>query len=146
MPEHETKTKRAPVDGRRAIRLAAFLTLASAFAAASSVLQARDITTLDGKVYKEVSIRAKPNGLEIVHSTGVAFVNFKNLPESVWKEFGYDPAKAAEYEEKLKEARKAAAKTRLALRGEGETEAQGLISNAHESAEAKLEAARQRIP
>jgi len=110
MPEHETKPKRKPVNGRRAIRLAAFLTLASAFAAASSVLQARDITTLDGKLYKDVSIRAKPNGLEIVHSTGVAFVSFKNLPETVRKEFGYDPAKAAEYEEKLKEARKARAK------------------------------------
>jgi hypothetical protein len=94
-----------------AFRNFALAGLAVAFAiSVPALLQARDITTLDGKTYKNVSITPKPNGLQLIHSTGVAFISFKRLPENIRKEFGYDPAQASAYEEKLKKAKARRAK------------------------------------
>ncbi len=63
---------------------------------------ARDITTNNGKVYKNVDVKAKVNGLTIFHDYGASFENFDNLPKTIQREFHYDKTKADIYEAKLK--------------------------------------------
>ena len=59
---------------------------------------AKDVTTLDGKTYKDVElIRKTPLHVIIQHSTGAARIPFGNLPESWRKRWGYSPAQAYSY-------------------------------------------------
>ena len=69
-----------------------------------------DITTRDGKTYKHVKVMGiYPDGLSIMHSTGVSKVPFDNLPDAIQKEYGYDPAKVAADRKAVEEANKAEA-------------------------------------
>jgi hypothetical protein len=53
-----------------------------------------DLTTLDGKEYKRVTVnRVEADGIVIAHSTGVAKIPFTELPKEVQQRFGYDAAK-----------------------------------------------------
>lgn len=55
-----------------------------------------DLTTTTGKIYKRFEVlRIEPDGLNIMHSGGVAKVPFEELSDSIQKKYGYDPAKAA---------------------------------------------------
>jgi DNA repair exonuclease SbcCD ATPase subunit len=65
-------------------------------------VSARDITTNNGKTYKDVDVEAKVNGLTIFHSYGASFENFDNLSKAIQEEFHYDKAKADRYKEKLR--------------------------------------------
>ncbi len=68
---------------------------------------ARDITTIDGKTYRNVKISGiTPAGFDISYKPskgGIAVVRlkFKDLPEDIRKEFNYDPAKAAAFEKRV---------------------------------------------
>ena len=76
-----------------------------AFSACLSIT-AEDFRTLDGKEYKNVSVcRVTPEGIEIMFSTGIKLLKFKNLPESVRKKYHYSPEKAAEYEKTMSKKR-----------------------------------------
>jgi hypothetical protein len=72
---------------------------------------ARDITTLDGKTYKNVQIsNVTPAGFDIAYTPkggGLAIKEmfFKNLPEKIRKEFGYTPKRAQAFEEKVNRIR-----------------------------------------
>jgi hypothetical protein len=58
---------------------------------------ARDLTTNNGDVFKNISVSSKdPTGIRIVHDDGVAFLDFKNLSEADQKDFGFDPAAYAD--------------------------------------------------
>ncbi|OGV53912.1 MAG: hypothetical protein A2X49_15655 [Lentisphaerae bacterium GWF2_52_8] len=67
---------------------------------------ARDITMLDGKVYKNVSVEnVTPLGFDMVSDNGkslmIKHVRFTEMSEAVRKEFNYDPVKADEYLKKI---------------------------------------------
>ena len=88
-----------------------------------------DITTRDGKTYKHVKVMGiYPDGLSIMHSTGVSKVPFDNLPDAIQKEYGYDPAKVAadrkavEEANKAEAARAAAAQQQIALKARQEAD------------------------
>jgi hypothetical protein len=58
-----------------------------------------DLITLDGKRYQSVTIsHVEPDGLEVVTDSGVDKVLFTNLPPTIQKQYGYDPARAVQYE------------------------------------------------
>lgn len=77
-------------------------------AAAAISVSALDITTLDGKKYKNVSVSSvTPVGFDISYTAKdgamvLRGLKFKNLPEKIQKKFHYDPAKAAAFEKKCK--------------------------------------------
>jgi hypothetical protein len=54
---------------------------------------ARDIKTRAGQLYKDVTVsRVEAAGIRITHRDGVAFIDFKDLPAEIQKEFGFDAA------------------------------------------------------
>ena len=68
-------------------------------------LHAEDLTTLDGKVYKDYTVtKVEPDGLSIRHAEGTAKVPFHRLPDEVQRQHGYDPFHAYDYDQE--EARK----------------------------------------
>jgi len=69
---------------------------------------ARDITTMSGDVYKNIEIRSHDaTGIQIMHSDGVTFLDFKNLSEEDQKYFGYDPALYADgWKQKFEEEKR----------------------------------------
>ncbi len=77
-------------------------------AAAAISVSALDITTLDGKTYKNVSVSSiTPVGFDISYTAKngamvLRGLKFTNLPEKIRKKFHYDPAKAAAFEKKCK--------------------------------------------
>jgi len=62
------------------------------------------ITTLDGKTYEKVTLeKVDPDGLLVVFApveggSGSAKLKFRNLPAELRERFGYDPARASDYE------------------------------------------------
>ncbi len=76
-----------------------------AFAAALALIgsaAARDLTTTDGKVYQNVMItKITPLGLVFVCDGKSGWADFRDLPQDVQSEFGYDPQKAQDYEQSL---------------------------------------------
>ena len=72
--------------------------------------QPGEITTLDGKSYKGVSVqRVDPDGLMIGYAAaggGISLskIKFKNLPTDLQRRYNYDPDKAAAYEAKQAQA------------------------------------------
>lgn len=68
--------------------------------------QAEDLTTKDGKVYKDAKFYVvNPSGIDISYKHGketfLRHVFFENLPEAVQKKFHYSPKKAAIYRHNL---------------------------------------------
>jgi sRNA-binding protein len=58
----------------------------------SSFALARDIKTLAGDVYYNVTItRVEKTGIGVMHRSGVAFLDFSILQDDIRKEFGYTP-------------------------------------------------------
>lgn len=99
---------------------------------ACAIASAEDITTRDGKVYKDVTvIRVEPNGLAVTYrpeggGIGMAKLKYRDLPEKLQCQYGYDEPKAAAFEASQASAQAALqvqmqadyadAKTRLAKR------------------------------
>ena len=60
---------------------------------------AETITTITGTTYSDARVtKTTPTAISITHSTGMAKIPFKDLPAATQKKYGYDPAKAAEYD------------------------------------------------
>ena len=60
--------------------------------------RADDLTTLSGTTYQQaVPIHVEPDGVTYRHATGVAKVDFANLPEPVRQAYHYDAATAGAY-------------------------------------------------
>ena len=67
-------------------------------AAAVSGDMVKIITTTSGKAYENCRIfKLDPDGVFFAHSLGSAKVLYNDMPDSVRRRLGYDPAKAAEY-------------------------------------------------
>ena len=68
---------------------------------------ARDLKTLGGDVFKNITVAKKEStGIQITHDDGVIFVDFKNLMEADQKEFGFDAALYAAGQQQKIEAEK----------------------------------------
>jgi hypothetical protein len=75
------------------MNIARLLGIAMACVLVGSVASARDLKTLNGEVFKNITItKQDPTGLQISHDDGVIFIDFRNLGPAEQKEFGYDPA------------------------------------------------------
>ena len=63
-------------------------------------LGAMDIQTLDGKTYRGCTVSLiEPDAVCLLFPGGGARVKFTNLPEHLRTEYGYDPVKAAAFEQ-----------------------------------------------
>lgn len=92
------------------------LSLGSLPAVADSV---GNISTLTGKVYRRCEIvKVHPDGVSFTHTKGAAKVLFSDLPEEWRQRLGYDPVKAAAYEQELADRRKQQADARAARQAE----------------------------
>jgi len=64
----------------------------------ASVIRADDFKTIDGKEYKNVTVRrVEPDGIVLITSVGISKVYFTELPKEVQERFHYQPDKAAAY-------------------------------------------------
>ena len=69
------------------------IALAILAALSASIAFADDFKTIDGKEYKNVTVkRVEPDGIVITHSAGVARIPFKELPKDVQERLGYHAA------------------------------------------------------
>ncbi|HSI10633.1 MAG TPA: hypothetical protein VK961_01255 [Chthoniobacter sp.] len=105
---------------------------------------ARDIKTINGDVYKNIEIRSRDaTGIQVMHSDGVAFLDFKNMSEEDQKYFGYDPALYAdgwkqkfEEEKKRREAAELAAQQAIArakaLQAQAQDQANGSVPETYQ--------------
>ena len=56
-----------------------------------------DITTLDGKTYKDARVTGvEADGVHISFREGVVKVPFDQLPQELQRQYGYDPANTTE--------------------------------------------------
>jgi hypothetical protein len=63
---------------------------------------AEDLTTNNGALYQDVTIsKVRPDGLEIIHSNGISFIEFEDLSKKIQDQYNYDPQKAMKYKEKI---------------------------------------------
>jgi hypothetical protein len=63
-------------------------------------LAVTEITTLNGLTYRAVKVtKVEPDGIRILHAGGAAKIKFRDLPQPLREQWGYDPFRAAEYEE-----------------------------------------------
>ena len=94
-----------------------------------------DLTLKDGRTLRKASVlRAEPDALRLEHATGVSRIPFEDLPDSIQRKFGFDPAKAAAH-------RKAAADSAAALAA---TQNEKLAEQTARTEKARLEADVQR--
>ena len=93
---------------RFAILAALLFAGAAVFAADTTKVEKHDITLNSGKVLHDAFILdKKPNGVTFGHKDGCTFVRFSDMPEGAQKYFNYDPEKAASYEKKMEDQKKA---------------------------------------
>lgn len=105
----------------------------AAFALASGTLFAEDIKTTDGHEYKKVEItRAEPDGIVVATDAGIEKIPFAKLSEDVRQKYGYDPKKAAAFQEAMAKAQE--------LRGK-QARAEAEAANRKRNAEAAAAAA-----
>ena len=66
------------------------------------------VTLKNGKVLEDAFILdKKPNGVTVGYKDGCMFIHFTDMQEKYQKRFGYDPEKAASYEKKVEDQKKA---------------------------------------
>ncbi len=59
-----------------------------------------DLVTLSGKAYRQARVfRVEPDGITYMFAGGMVKIGFADLPEATRKQYGYDPRKAATFEE-----------------------------------------------
>ena len=60
---------------------------------------AGDLTTASGQTYRHARVyRVEPDGITYLHEGGLSKLDFEELPESLRKDYGYDPRVAAAYQ------------------------------------------------
>jgi hypothetical protein len=93
-------------------------------------LRAFDVLTLDGKIYRNCTVSlVEPDAICVLYPGGGARVKFFNLPESLRIAYGYDPMKAAAFEQtQALKRRREDARWQLA-RVQAETQRKAAASN-----------------
>jgi hypothetical protein len=78
-----------------------------------SVALGDDLTLANGAVLRDFRItKAEPDGLRIVHSSGIAKVMFEDLPPSAREKYNFDPDKAEAFRGDVRAMQKQAAEDR----------------------------------
>jgi hypothetical protein len=68
-----------------------------------------DLTTTDGEVLKDVTIkRIEPDGIIVTFADGIKKIYFKDLPADVAHKYGYEPNASAKFSAELQRAQVAA--------------------------------------
>lgn len=112
------------------------------FCLATQFAFAFEITTTDGKVYRDCSVtQIEPDALRIMHADGAARISYDKLPNAVKAQY-FDPAKVAAYREQIA-ATKRAAEEAAAAKAEEERRAQAIAAAQAEEQRENEEAARQ---
>jgi uncharacterized membrane protein YgcG len=76
-----------------------------------SITLADDFKTIDGKEYKNVTVRrVEPDGIVLTSKSGISKVYFAELPKEVQERYHYDPEKAAAYSAEVNAAQEQARK------------------------------------
>ena len=58
-----------------------------------------EIKTVSGKTYRDVRVtKVTPSEISVIHESGAGRIPLKDLPDDLKAKFGYDPAKAAEFQ------------------------------------------------
>jgi hypothetical protein len=66
------------------------------------VANAKDLVAKDGVTYKDVKItETLPIGLSFISDGKAGWIDFRDLPDAVAKEYGYNPKKADEFEQQI---------------------------------------------
>ncbi len=66
---------------------------------------ADDFTTTDGKKFEGVTVkRVEADGIMVMTDSGIAKIFFTKLPEDIQKKYGFDPAKAAQFQQQMRNA------------------------------------------
>ena len=94
---------------KKALTASAIFAMAlSVFAGAMNIPQGKKgFKTLEGKHYKNVEVLSiSPAWLEMEFDGGIKRIYFKDLPENIQKEFGYNAKRAKRYMEHVKKSRK----------------------------------------
>ncbi len=69
------------------------------------VVAAEDITIVSGKTYTNASVtRVEPDGISVMHSTGITKLSFSELTPDMQKKYNYDPQRAATHQQKTRQA------------------------------------------
>ncbi len=98
------KTKDYHMKVRNSIVYPVALLLCCAAGAQAEASFPSQITTSDGTTYQQVAkVRVDPDGILVNYEPttggiGLAKLKFRNLPEDLQKQYGYDPKAAADYE------------------------------------------------
>lgn len=70
---------------------------------ACAAVFADDFTTTDGKKFEGVTVtRIEADGIVVTTDSGIAKLFFTKLPEEVQKKYGFDPAKAAQFQQQMR--------------------------------------------
>ena len=78
------------------------LLMALASFSIATAASAMDLTTNDGKIYKDVSItKLTPIGMKFICDGNSGWVDFRDLTPDIQKAFSYDPKAAAAFEQRL---------------------------------------------
>ena len=79
--------------------------LAILAALSASIALADDFKTIDGKEYKNAKLsRVEPDGIVITFSGGIVKIPFAEMSPDIQKNYGYDPAAAADFQKQVYEA------------------------------------------
>jgi len=101
-----------------------------------------DIQTNSGQIYRDAMITGHDyDGVRITYSEGVVKVPFENLPQSIQKEFGYDPIKVSLERQKEQQIvqREAALRSEKAHVKAEEIKAENARKSAQEEQESKAQ-------
>jgi ribosomal protein S1 len=112
---------------------------------------AEDFTTTDGKKFEGVTVtRIEADGIVVTTDSAIAKLFFAKLPEDVQKKYGYDPAKAAQFQQQMQiDAAARRAKGAAAMQAEAAMQAQqiaGVNARRAEAAKAAAKRAEMRGP
>lgn len=100
-------------------------------------VEAEDIRTTDGLVYKNVTIsRVEKDGINIVHATGAAKIPFERLPVELQRRYNFDKEAAMQYRAAVEQQRKTEEDSRRAAQVRADNE-QKLADQRRVAAEAK---------
>lgn len=78
--------------------------LVVAMLATASTVATADNLEAEGRTYKNIKVTlVEPDGVTISHSAGVCKIAFPDLPKEWQEKYGYDPGKAAAYQQEVRE-------------------------------------------
>lgn len=90
-----------------------WLSIAVVLLAGLPAIFAEDITTISGKVYRDVKVsRVMPDGLELTSTSGIVKVRATDLAAEYWRKYGFRADQVVAFEQEKAKTQDAAAQQR----------------------------------